>query len=925
MPLSSGASLGPYEILAPLGAGGMGEVYRAKDTRLDREVAVKLLPETFARDPERVARFQREAKVLASLNHPNIAAIHGFEESDGKQFLVLELVEGETLAERLRGGALPVDEALEVCRQMGEALEAAHQHGVIHRDLKPANVKVTPDGVVKVLDFGLAKAFAGDASASELANSPTITVEHTRPGVVLGTAAYMSPEQARGKPLDKRTDIWSFGGVLYECLTGGRPFEGQTTSDTIAKILERDPDYDRLPPNTPHVIRHLLHHCLEKDRGQRLRDVGDAVIELDEAISTRAWSTTAMAAATAIPAYERRMTRLALGATFVFILGGVIGIMLWHLTRPFESRPPPMVSRASITFPPEMHVVDWGLSPDGKTLAWITRKKDAESASRDEQRIYTRRLDTYQVDPVQGTEGAWDFEFSPDSYWLVFVAPVTPGVSKGRLSKVPVDGSLPPLTLTVWDDEWDWYKSLPGGDILILDSERESFIRLSAEGEGAERPRKVETGEFVGGLSLGRVLPDVRAVFLDTYSWGPRGYQQGVSILDLETGTARIVFDSGGHAAYSPTGHLLFSRGETLLAAPFDLEKLALTGGPVAVTGGIRTRTVWQNGRFTVSANGTLVYAGGGRTGTQRRIVMVDEAGNVEPWSQERRPFQGGLRVSLDGRKLAVGISTVDGRYEIWTSEVGRPRLRQLAAVPDADCDDPIWSPDGEHVAYTRYAKNEHDGIYWCRADHSDTPERLLQRATPVTYLIPRCWSPDGAQLLTESWSQDKGEFLLLPFEPDEDGVRKPAILSASPTIDDYAMLSRDGKWIAYTSDDSGRSEVYVCPYNDDGTTGAGIPVSTDGGYGSIWAADGKTLFYWAQPARMMAVSITTEPAFSASSPREVLDRNQLRAVGYQDILPDGRHIMIQKGEDEDDIKHVNVVFNWFEELKAKVPTGRSE
>ena len=536
--------------------------------------------------------------------------------------------------------------------------------------------------------------------------------------------------------------------------------------------------------------------------------------------------------------------------------------------------------------------------------------------------IYTRRLDAYQVDPVRGTEGAYDFQFSPDSLWLTFLAQVSPGASKSRLARVPIDGSSPPLTLADWEDEWDWYTLLPGGDVLILSDQGRSFMRVPAAGGRPTRPREIDIGEFVGGLSLGRALPDDRAVFLDTYSWGPGGFQEGVSILDLETGTARTVLDAGGNAAYSPTGHLLFSRGETLLAAPFDLDSLVLTGGPVAVTGGIRTDAIWDNGWFTFSANGTLMYVGGGRTGGQRRIVMVDDEGNVEPWSQEQRSFEEGVKVSLDGRKLAVVISTVDGRWEIWTSEVGRPRLRQLVAVADADCNDPIWSPDGERVAYSRQAENEHDGVYWCRDDRSDKPERLLERETADAGLTPLSWSPDGTRLLIGRFSEGKGEVLLLPIEPDEHGTRKPATLSASPSINRFAAFSPDGKWIAYVSDDSGRGEVYVCPYHDDGIAGAGIPVSTDGGERPRWAADGKTLYYWAEPNWLMAVSITTEPTFNASKPRQTLDRDQVRGAGILDVLPDGRFIMIQKGEDEDDIKRVNVVLNWFEELKAKVPTG---
>jgi serine/threonine-protein kinase len=921
MRLQAGEHLGPYEIVAPLGAGGMGEVYRARDTKLDREVAIKVLPETFAGDPERVARFQREAKVLASLNHPNIAAIHGFEESDETRFLVLELVEGETLADRLRAGSLPVDEALEVSKQITDGLEAAHEHGVIHRDLKPANVKVTPDGLVKVLDFGLAKAFAGDMSATEIAQSPTITVEHTRPGVVLGTAAYMSPEQARGKPLDKRTDIWSFGCVLFECLTGRRPFEGETTSDVLARILERDPDLERLPHNTPHAIRNLLHHCLQKDRKRRLHDIGDAGIELDDAISTRAWSTSAIAAVGPVAAYERRTARPILVAALLLVLGGVAGITLWGLIRPTESRPPPPVSRVSIDFPAQMQVLSWDISPDGKTLAWIARLKSDGGASEAERRIYARPLDAYQVDPVRGTEGADRFKFSPDSRWLTFSAPISPGASQRRLARVPVDSSSPPLTLADWQDKWSSWTLLPSGDILILTELGHSFVRVPGEGGRATQPREIELGGFVGSLWAGRALPDGRAVFLGSESWGSGGYQGGALLLNLETGTARMMFATGGKAVYSPTGHVLFSRGETLLAAPFDLAELVLRGGPVTVTGGIRTPFVGGHGWFTVSANGMLVYAAGGQAGMQRRIVMVDEAGNVEPWSEERRAFNRGMRVSLDGRKLAAVVIAPNGKYEVWTSEVDRPRLRQLAAVADADCWLPIWSPDGERVAYLRNARNEHDGIYWCRADRSGAPERLLKREASDTWLTPLSWSPDGAQLLIRRFSAGKTEVLVLPVEADEHGVRRPKTLSGTPSIEWFAEFSPDGKWIAYTSDDSGRREVYVCPYNDDGTTGAGIPISTDGGRGSRWAADGKTLFYRAGPNRVMGASITTEPAFNVSTPRQVFDLDQLRALGSGDFLPDGRYIMIQKGEDEDDIKGVNVVLNWFEELKAKVPT----
>ncbi|MCH7873430.1 MAG: serine/threonine protein kinase, partial [Planctomycetes bacterium] len=544
MPLASGTVLGHYEIVEPLGAGGMGEVYRAKDTRLGRLVAIKVLPELFSRDAERVARFQREAKVLAWLNHPNIAAIHGFDQSNGANFIAMEFVDGETLAKRFRSGPIPVEDALGFMKQVAEALEAAHEIGIMHRDLKPANVMITPDGRVKVLDFGLAKALVGESSQSDIGNSPTITAEHTRPGVVLGTAAYMSPEQARGKPLDKRTDIWSFGCVLYECLTGKHTFSGETASDLIAQILERDPDFDALPANTPVAVRHMLMRCLEKDRRRRLRDIGDAVLDLDEAISTRSWSTAAMSAAQAVPAYERRGVRAKLFAVALVALGAVAGAALWSLTSPAAERP---IARVSITFPSHMKVSRTRISPDGQTLAWTARPRKTGDDAKDKTRIYTRRLDSFDAQPVNGTEGAGDFQFSHDGRWFHFLAPLTLGSDKLRLAKVPVDGSSPPLTLADWRDGWERFLTLPGGDVLVQLDVDKSFVRIPGAGGPASAPVEIDKGDFEAGMDFSQALPRDDAVLLDWYRWGPRGYEMGVAILDLDTGVARILFENGGH------------------------------------------------------------------------------------------------------------------------------------------------------------------------------------------------------------------------------------------------------------------------------------------------------------------------------------------------------------------------------------------
>jgi serine/threonine protein kinase len=926
MTLEAGTQLGAYEILSPLGAGGMGEVYRAQDPKLGREIAVKLLPEHLSNDSERVARFQREAKVLASLSHPNIAAVHGFEESKNVRFLVMELVEGETLAERLRHGAMPVDEALEVCKQIGEALEAAHEHGVIHRDLKPANVKVTADGTVKVLDFGLAKVFAGETSATEIAESPTITIEHTRPGVVLGTAAYMSPEQARGKPLDKRTDIWSFGCVLYECLTGRRAFDGETTSDVLAKILEHDPDFERLPHNTPLAIRTLLRHCLEKDRRQRLRDTGDAALELQEAIATRAWSTSALAAATHVPAYEKRKFGMILAAAMAFALGAAVSTVLWRAIWP---SPPPTVSRLSVAIPSELRVTDPGrLSPNGRTIAWVARERTTPDEGTARSRIYVRPIDRYDTTPLRGTEGVQGFEFSPDSRWLAFVAPISVDSNKKVLAKVPVDGRSPPLKLTDWRDEWDspWgIQFVWAGDseIVILAETGRTFTRVPTAG-GLPKPtvqiRNAGAAAYVGGSAA---LPNADAVLLDLYGYAPHGFQSSVALLNLVTAEMHVLIADGSRSTYAPTGHLLFSRGETLLGVPFSAEQLELTGAPTAILAGLRTQSSWEYGDFCLAKNGTLAYASGGRIGAQRHIVFVDRtAERIETWSKERRPFEDGVSISPEGQQIAVTLPSATGLYEVWISDVDNPLLRRLGAAADADCFGPAWSPDGQRLAYGRIGLNEQDGIYWRRTDGSDSPKRIIAPDSPDVELLLNSWSPDGSHLLVERIvGRVARSIFLVSLAPGEskDGQRKTLL------PDSYnqsgAEFSPDGKWIAYSSDETGRDEVYLRAFRDDTTLGPAVPITTTGGSKPAWAHDGKTLFYQ-QERRVMAVEVTPGATVPASQPRVALDYDRVRSDPDEDysVLPDGRLAVIQMGEEEGDITRVNLVLNWLEELKQKAP-----
>ncbi|MEO8348112.1 MAG: protein kinase, partial [Acidobacteriota bacterium] len=618
-----GSNLGHYHIEEKIGEGGMGEVYRARDSVLRREVAVKVLPSIFASDPERLARFEREAHLLASLSHPNVGAIHGFEESGGVRFLVLELVPGETLAERLSGGPLPVAEALEVCRQIAEALEAAHEKGIIHRDLKPANVKITPQGKVKVLDFGLAKAFDTVSSdAVDRSQSPTITTGATQQGVILGTAAYMSPEQARGKAMDRRTDIWSFGCVLYEALTGKSAFVGETVSDTLAGILTREPEWDRLPVSTPANVRALLRRCLRKEPERRLRDVGDARIELEEALSG--------AADTAAPATARpSAARVGVAALAGLVLGAVAA---WIAGSRFGRQPAVIapVARFSIPLPAKstlftgIHSI--ALSPDGSLLAFAAQ-------SGGQRQLYLRRLDDLESKPIAGTEGGIEPFFSPDGQWIGFWHPVS-----RALKKVALSGGAP-LTLcetdvlygASWgaDDTIVFSPTVPGG-----------LARVPAAGGKVEPVTKLDLDKNERDHRYAQILPGGKAVLFTIADSKIDSYDDArIAVQSLETGERKILVEGGTLGRYSPSGHLLYVRAGNLLAVPFDLARLAVTGPPVPVLKGVFESVNQGSAHFDVARNGSLAYVPGGAEGAERTVVWVDRQGKAEPLPLPQRAY----------------------------------------------------------------------------------------------------------------------------------------------------------------------------------------------------------------------------------------------------------------------------------------------
>ena len=887
--------LSSYEILSLLGTGGMGEVYRAHDRKLGREVAIKVLPKEFSQDPERLARLEREARLLASLNHPHIGAIYTLEESDGVRFLVLELVPGETLAERLKAGPLEVPEALRVCAQIAEALEAAHERGVIHRDLKPANVKVTPEGQVKVLDFGLAKAQPSDG---DLSQAGTVSAAGMETGVILGTVGYMSPDQARGKDVDKRTDVWAFGCVLYELLTGQRAFAGATMSDTIAAILEREPDWQALPQTTPAQIRNLLRRCFQKDARRRLRDMGDARIEIEEALNEppKGLATAELAIGAAQPAPGRR--------AIPWMLGGLLAIMaaitVWSLWRasPPAQRP---VSRLVINLPQGQTF--WEINPvveislDGTQIAYLALKGDSRQ-------LYVRRLNELKSRPIPGTAGAFHGRFSPDGKWLVF------GGEDGVLKKVSLSGGALQTLCNYREIAGQGPLGLswtPNGNALIFGGGYGLF-RVSADG-GTPEVVASAVKDVEHYHAWPQVLPGGKAVLFTVGQIGG----ESVGLLSLETGERRTLIARGGRARYVPTGHLVYGWEDKLLAAPFDLDQLQLTGPPAVVLEGlaIYTKEVGQT-QFSVSESGSLVYIPGGLG--QRTLVWVDRQGAVEPLAAPLRIYDD-PHLSPDGQRLAVQIGPESGNSDIWIYHIPRGTLARLTFERG---NMPRWMPDGKRLAFGSRRAGGPANLFWKPADGSGPAEQLTESERVH---LPSSWSPDGQVLAFEESHPTTGmDIWVLPLQ----GERKPRPFLQTQFGERAPVFSPDGHWLAYMSNESGRNEVYVQPYPG---PGGKWQISTEGGNEPLWAKNGRELFY-RNGNKMMAVEVTTQPTFRAGTPTLLFEGQYHNDFNWSppnyDVTPDGqRFLMIQPGEKEE-ATQINVVLNWFEELKRLVPTEQN-
>ena len=911
MSISAGTRLGSYELAAQIGAGGMGEVYKAHDTKLGRDVAIKVLPEAFAHDPERLSRFQREAKMLASLNHPNIATIHGLEQSNGTSYLVMELVPGETLAERIkREGACPVEEALKISVQIAEALEAAHEKGIIHRDLKPANVKVTPEGKVKVLDFGLAEAFANDVAESNPSQSPTLSAVATMQGVLLGTAAYMSPEQARGKLVDRRTDIWAFGCVLYEMLTGKQAFGGDDITDILAAVVRTEPDWQALPAATSVKIRDLLRRSLQKDKTLRMQAAGDVRIEIVEALTA---PPTAVAAipGPATRVWRERVTQ-AVAAVFVLTTIALAAVLVLRAPKP----PQAMRLSAEIGADASLYTAFGAsaiLSPDGTRLALVAAGSDQK------RRIYVRSLDQLQATALSGTENADNPFFSPDGQWIGFFA-------DGKLKKILVQGGA---AVTLCDAPFDLGGSWgDDGTIVFTPDLRGTLSKVSSAGG---TPQSLTTLDKQGGEGTQRwpqILPGGKAVLFTSNTKAGTGASledSDIVVYSMTSGQRKTVQRGGFYARYLPSGHVVYMHEGTLFALPFDLQRLEVTGQPAPILEGVVTALVSAGAQFSFSETGNLVYVVGRSGGQNVSIYWMEREGKFTPLRETPGNYYNPA-FSPDGKRLALEI--FDGkRRDIWEYEWERDTLTRLTFGGEGN-GRPVWTPDGQRIVYSSQEKGGVPNLWSIRADGAGYAQRLTESKN---IQFTGSWRPDGNVLAF--WQLNPGtnyDIMTLPIEGDEKvgwkpGEPKPFVNSAFDEV--LPAFSPDGRWLAYQSNESGSYEVYIRPFPG---PGGKWQISTGGGFYPEWSRNGEELFYRTEDSKIMAVTYTASgDSFHADkpqlwSPGQFTDRG---AGNYNfDLHPDGKRFAVLKAPGTEPaavVNKVSFVFNFFDELRRKVPTAK--
>ena len=898
----------------------MGEVYRARDTRLGREVAIKVLPDAVAADAERIARFEREAKVLASLSHHNIAALFGMDEADGRHFLIMELVEGETLAEKIaqvstlrpRASGLSVEVVLAIALQIAEGLEAAHEKGIVHRDLKPANVKITPDDKVKVLDFGLAKAMETESTISNLTHSPTLSMMATQAGVILGTAAYMSPEQAKGFSADHRSDVFSFGVVMYEMLTGRQPFQGETAPDILASVLAREPDLQTLPPNLNPRLIDLVRRCLQKTPKRRWQAIGDVREEL-ETIAANPHAAPASGVQLAPTAPPRPLWRRALpvAATAVVVFG-LTALAMWRL-RPMVSAP---VMRFAIAIPDGQQWSGIGrsviaMSPAGTHIVYTANR-----------RIYLRSLSDLEARPVTGADSTGNTQqvnpvFSPDgrsiAYWEQ---------GDGTIKRIALSGGAAVTVCqadTLYGMSWD-------RDTIFFGQGSKGIMRVSANGGKPETVLSVKPGELAHGPQL---LPDGQTLLftLATGTNTDRWDKARIVAESLKSHERKTVLEGGSDARYLPTGHLVYALGGVVFAVPFDLKRLAPSGGPVPIVEGVRRAlTITGSAQFGISDAGALAYVPGPvlSTSGQLSIGLFDRKGGSAVLKIQPGAYQL-PRMSPDGKRIAFGSE--DGKEaSIWIYELsGTSSTRRLTFEGQGHNRFPVWSADSQRVAFQ--SDREGDlGIFWQRADGAGAAERLT-KADEGTSHVPESWAPDGERFLYNAGKSGAASLWVFSLK-DRKAARFAAVESPAGTLTG-AMFSPDGRWVAYASREGrASSAVYVQPFPP---TGAKYQISknADDGHHPVWSPDGAELLFTPGPvSNLNAVRVTTQPSFTFGEATPVPRPFQNASGAFErpyDISRDGQHFLAlmetaQTQSGAPAAPQIHVVLNWFEDLKARVP-----
>jgi serine/threonine-protein kinase len=872
-----GKSLLHYEVTGRLGEGGMGEVYRATDTRLGREVAVKVLPPAFVEDEERLARFHREAQLLASLNHPNIGGIFGLEQSDEQHFLVLELIEGETLGERLASGSLPIAETLELSRQIAEALQVAHARGIVHRDLKPANIKITPEGQVKVLDFGLAKAWDQPSDAN-LSLSPTLTAQMTQAGVILGTASYMSPEQARAQDVDKRADIWSFGIVMFEMLAGGRIFPGQTVTDILGAIVHKEPDWDRLPANLSSGVRRLLRRCLEKDRDQRLQDIGDARIEIEEALAGGGVEEVLA------PAPAPRSRQLLPWAVAILAIAVAGWTFMSRGASTSIAGGSEYADQVSVIFP-ESHRLSYdghaaAISPDGRTLAYC-------ALAGGDRQLFIRRLESRESSAVEGSRGCRSTFFSPDGEWIGIIG-------SNEILKVRTSGGTPVRLIELggfpvgasWADD---------GSIYFVGTWGSGMTRIPVDGGEREQVSMPDVESGDSAHIFPEALPGSRTVLYTAWS-AAEGGQTRILALDVASGESQPLLDDARVPRYSETGHLLFVRGDYLMAIKFDPEEVEVQGTPFILATNVRLYSENYGAVFDVSDEGSLVFQGGGRWVEERALVWVDREGETTRAVDDLRDYSL-ANISPDGDRLLV---TVRGTvFTIWVYDLAAGTRTKLSQ--EGDNGGAIWMPGGNEILHWSNQVGGRYGVFRMVVGGGAPTQRVAipEEGDVNTIAV----SPDGEHVIYSSRASGRQVVLSLL---NLSGAEEPSFFLRDRSNKNEPAFSPDGRWVAFTSDESGLTEVHVAPFPG---PGANVMISSGGGRTPRWSADGRELFYHLGP-KLFGVQIDTGDQVSVGKTEMLLDFAS--PILTYDVAPDGRFLFVEPVEQEGPDGHqLNLIQNW--------------